>query len=96
MPPLLSFRVPGLGPALMALGIATLPRLFRRVLSSSRLPARLPAPTPAPHTPLEPVKVALCQLAVVADKQANIAAMRQAVREAARGGAALVVLPECW
>lgn len=42
------------------------------------------------------VKLALCQLAVTEDRQKNIQTARQAVREAAVGGAQLVMLPEIW
>eukprot|EP00887_Chlorella_sp_A99_P000095 scaffold16.g95.t1 len=48
-------------------------------------------------TPLaRKVKVALCQLAVSADKQANLNIARDAIRSAAAQGAELVVLPEMW
>jgi omega-amidase len=40
--------------------------------------------------------VALCQLSVTDDKQANIQAARRAVADAAATGAGLVVLPEMW
>eukprot|EP01006_Ploeotia_vitrea_P058768 TRINITY_DN70172_c0_g1_i1.p1 TRINITY_DN70172_c0_g1~~TRINITY_DN70172_c0_g1_i1.p1 ORF type:complete len:341 (-),score=121.44 TRINITY_DN70172_c0_g1_i1:50-1072(-) len=42
------------------------------------------------------LKVALCQIAVGADKQHNLSAARDAVRRAADAGAELVVLPECF
>ena len=40
------------------------------------------------------VRVALCQLAVTADKASNLTAARRAVEDAAGRGAELVVLPE--
>ena len=42
------------------------------------------------------IKTALCQVAVTADKEANIQRAGSLVAEAAREGAALVVLPEIW
>lgn len=42
------------------------------------------------------IKVALCQLAVTADKAANHRTAEAAVAEAAAAGAQLVVLPEMW
>lgn len=57
---------------------------------------RFPPSTPPPPCPRANVRVGLCQMAVGADKDANIAAMRAAVRKAADGGAQLVVLPEIW
>ncbi len=42
------------------------------------------------------VKVALCQLAVTADKQANLHTAERAIADAAGNGAQLVVLPEMW
>lgn len=44
----------------------------------------------------QPLKVALVQLKVGADKAANLAHARAKVTEAASQGAKLVVLPECW
>lgn len=62
-----------------------------------RIPAaRVPAPDRTAPAPPPRVKVALCQLAVGADKPANIAGAREAILDAARDGAALVVLPEMW
>ena len=46
------------------------------------------------HT--EPFKLAMCQLQVTADKDANIASASKAVREAASNGAQVVILPEMW
>ncbi|EFX01518.1 nitrilase family protein [Grosmannia clavigera kw1407] len=43
-----------------------------------------------------PVKLACVQLASGADKAANLAHAREKVLEAARGGAGIVVLPECF
>jgi len=43
-----------------------------------------------------PLKLALCQIRVGADKEANIATARKAVEDAAEAGASLVSLPECW
>ncbi|PRT56523.1 putative hydrolase NIT3 [Wickerhamiella sorbophila] len=44
----------------------------------------------------QPLKVALVQLKVGADKAANLAHAKAKVSEAASHGAKLVVLPECW
>ncbi|KAF5940445.1 hypothetical protein HYC85_021612 [Camellia sinensis] len=41
-------------------------------------------------------KIGLCQLLVTADKERNIAHARQAIEDAAKRGAQLVVLPEIW
>lgn len=49
-------------------------------------------PTPPPKT----VKLALCQIHVTAEKDANIATAIEAVTEAADHGASIVVLPEMW
>eukprot|EP01061_Rhynchopus_euleeides_P018141 TRINITY_DN29991_c0_g1_i1.p1 TRINITY_DN29991_c0_g1~~TRINITY_DN29991_c0_g1_i1.p1 ORF type:complete len:288 (+),score=67.67 TRINITY_DN29991_c0_g1_i1:45-866(+) len=42
------------------------------------------------------LKVALCQLAVTANKAANVEKAVQKIGEAAKAGAGLVVLPECF
>ena len=42
------------------------------------------------------LKIALCQLAVTANKAANVANAVQKITEAAKAGAGLVVLPECF
>ncbi|MEW5301148.1 MAG: hypothetical protein WDW36_004027 [Sanguina aurantia] len=42
------------------------------------------------------VKIALCQLSVGTDKAVNISNAQRAIKEAARAGAGLVVLPEMW
>ena len=44
----------------------------------------------------EPFKLALCQLQVTEDKDANITSAERAVKEAASNGASVVVLPEMW
>ncbi|KAL2002796.1 hypothetical protein VTN02DRAFT_5898 [Thermoascus thermophilus] len=44
----------------------------------------------------KPLKLALVQLASGADKAVNLAHARTKVLEAARAGARLIVLPECW
>jgi omega-amidase len=46
--------------------------------------------------PPQKVKLALCQLAVTADKDKNVQVARQAIQEAAATGAKLIVLPEMW
>ena len=58
--------------------------------------ARVPGPTHPKGSPMKTVPVALCQLAVGADKEANIARARRAICDAAADGAKLVVLPEMW
>lgn len=58
----------------------------------SRVPPALQLPTP----PVTKFKVGLCQLAVTADKQRNIAHARKAIEDAAEKGAQLVLLPEIW
>src|SRR5258708_6571586 len=42
------------------------------------------------------MRVALCQLPVSSDPSVNLARARQAVADAARGGAALIVVPAGW
>eukprot|EP00616_Rhizochromulina_sp_CCMP1243_P016446 CAMPEP_0118962986 /NCGR_PEP_ID=MMETSP1173-20130426/1100_1 /TAXON_ID=1034831 /ORGANISM="Rhizochromulina marina cf, Strain CCMP1243" /LENGTH=347 /DNA_ID=CAMNT_0006911297 /DNA_START=15 /DNA_END=1058 /DNA_ORIENTATION=- len=46
--------------------------------------------------PPSSLRVALCQMLSGADKAANVKTAGGMVREAAAGGAELVVLPECW
>ncbi|XP_008797647.1 omega-amidase, chloroplastic [Phoenix dactylifera] len=58
----------------------------------ARVPPALQLPTP----PVSKFKIALCQLAVTADKERNIAHARKAIEEAAGKGAKLVLLPEIW
>ncbi|KAK6912846.1 Carbon-nitrogen hydrolase [Dillenia turbinata] len=58
--------------------------------------ARVPPAVPLPTPPLTKFKVGLCQLAVTADKERNIAHARKAIEEAAQKGAQLVLLPEIW
>lgn len=41
-------------------------------------------------------KMALCQLLVTADKQANLVSARKSIDEAVRNGASMVSLPECF
>jgi hypothetical protein len=54
-------------------------------------------PQSSPHKPNHQVKLALCQILVGDNKQANIATARAALEEAAiKGGAQVVSLPECW
>ncbi|XP_010273946.1 PREDICTED: omega-amidase, chloroplastic-like [Nelumbo nucifera] len=58
--------------------------------------ARVPPALPLPVLPVTKFKIALCQLAVTADKERNIAHARSAIEEAAEKGAQLVLLPEIW
>jgi hypothetical protein len=72
-------------------------RLQRRgltaVAAAVRGEARVPPPTPPPPCPATPVRVALCQLAVGADKQRNLVGAEAAIRSAASNGAQLVRCP---
>lgn len=54
--------------------------------------------TTSPHEPLlkKPVTLACIQLSSGADKAANLAHAREMVLQAARGGAGIIVLPECF
>ena len=66
------------------------------ILSSSRLlPQRMPISVNSGSVK-QGLKVGVCQIDVGADKKLNIATARTALEEAARSGADLVVLPECW
>eukprot|EP00270_Netrium_digitus_P022165 TRINITY_DN9817_c0_g1_i5.p1 TRINITY_DN9817_c0_g1~~TRINITY_DN9817_c0_g1_i5.p1 ORF type:complete len:375 (-),score=70.96 TRINITY_DN9817_c0_g1_i5:180-1304(-) len=59
--------------------------------------ARQPPPLElAPLPNLEKVRIALCQLSVVSDKEENISRARAAIRKAADDGARLILLPEMW
>ncbi|XAR57579.1 hypothetical protein NMG60_11025770 [Bertholletia excelsa] len=58
----------------------------------ARVPPALQLPTP----PITKFKIGLCQLLVTANKERNIAHARQAIEDAAKRGAQLVVLPEIW
>eukprot|EP00249_Psilotum_nudum_P006445 c19768_g1_i1 orf=396-1460(-) len=59
--------------------------------------ARIPAAVPPPPPPnAGKFKIALCQLAVTADKSRNIGHAREAIESAADKGAQLIVLPEMW
>lgn len=59
--------------------------------------ARKPAAEPlAPNPPSGKVKLALCQIVGVEDKEANISHAREAIEQAADAGAKLIVLPEMW
>ncbi|KAL0545483.1 hypothetical protein IC582_015368 [Cucumis melo] len=58
--------------------------------------ARSPPALPLSIPPVTKFKIALCQLAVTADKQRNIEHARKAIEEAVEKGAQLVVLPEIW
>lgn len=80
--------------ALTAAAIARprqLSRSWKRLIASAVTPPEI-RPTPEPKK----VKIALCQLKVSADKEANITSARQTIEEAAANGANLVVLPEMW
>ncbi|KAH6806617.1 Nitrilase/cyanide hydratase and apolipoprotein N-acyltransferase family protein [Perilla frutescens var. frutescens] len=55
----------------------------------ARVPHAIPPPIP-------PFKIALCQLAVTADKEKNIVHARQVIEDAAGKGAKLILLPEIW
>lgn len=54
------------------------------------------SPTPPLAVLKKPIKLACVQLASGSDKAANLSHAREKVLEAARGGANLVVLPECF
>ncbi|GMP84030.1 hypothetical protein CsSME_00037720 [Camellia sinensis var. sinensis] len=58
--------------------------------------ARVPPAFQLPIPPISKFKIGLCQLLVTADKERNIAHARQAIEDAAKRGAQLVVLPEIW
>lgn len=58
--------------------------------------ARVPPALTLPKPPITKFKIALCQLAVTADKERNIAHARNAIMEAAEKGAQIVLLPEIW
>jgi omega-amidase len=58
--------------------------------------ARAPVAIPPPAPPVTKFKIALCQLAVTADKAVNIETARKAIEVAAEKGAKLVLLPEIW
>ncbi|KAL7170792.1 hypothetical protein ACSBR2_035630 [Camellia fascicularis] len=58
--------------------------------------ARVPPAFQLPIPPVSKFKIGLCQLLVTADKERNIAHARQAIEDAAKRGAQLVVLPEIW
>ena len=60
--------------------------MLRRMLSSST----------APPPPAGTCKLALCQLLPGRDKAANLAAASAAIAHAAREGAHMVALPECF
>ncbi|KAK6927241.1 Carbon-nitrogen hydrolase [Dillenia turbinata] len=70
----------------------------RQMASAAYKPeqARVPPAVPLPTPPLTKFKIGLCQLAVTADKERNIAHARKAIEEAAQKGAQLVLLPEIW
>ncbi|CAI9759075.1 unnamed protein product [Fraxinus pennsylvanica] len=58
--------------------------------------ARIPPAIPLPTPPISKFKIALCQLSVTSDKDRNIAHAGEAIEEAARKGAQLILLPEIW
>ncbi|KXZ55930.1 hypothetical protein GPECTOR_2g1481 [Gonium pectorale] len=89
-------RVAGAGALAAVLAAAvSRPRAVSRLVRS--LVARAAgSPTYAPLPPPQKVKVALCQLHVTADKDANMRTARKAIEDAASSGAKLVVLPEMW
>lgn len=93
----------GKAAALVGAGAAALAALAASRGARSRLGRLRPlatytnATTDAVDTPpAQKIKVALCQLAVGADKQGNLDTARTAIQEAASAGADLVVLPEMW
>lgn len=55
-----------------------------------------PAVSPPPLPNCGKFKVAVCQLAVTADKSQNIVHAREKIESAADNGAKLIVLPEMW
>ncbi|KAK7952281.1 uncharacterized protein PG986_008009 [Apiospora aurea] len=78
---LLSKLAPSLSPA----------TYFRRPLARTMATATTPSPVLK-----KPVKLACIQLASGADKVANLSHARDKVLEAARDGAKIIVLPECF
>ena len=68
----------------------------QRTLTTATTSARVPPPTPLPPVPAAPVRVALCQLAVGADKQQNLDGAEAAIRSAASKGAQLVTQNPSW
>lgn len=47
-------------------------------------------------TPIDKLRIALCQIKVGTDKLTNIDRAKEKIIEAKKGGADLIVLPECW
>lgn len=95
----------------MSHALRAIPRLFRPLptrLPARPLPPRINSPllprpartlaTMSPPAPVlrRPIKLACIQLATTPDKATNLAHARDRVLEAAKAGARLVVLPECF
>ncbi|KAK7755955.1 Omega-amidase nit3 [Diatrype stigma] len=93
---------PAMIPSLRTLSVFTRSLLSRRttrtVTSNPSFRPLLRAMTTSTPSPVlkQPVKLACVQLASGFDKAANLAHAREKVVEAARGGAKIVVLPECF
>lgn len=74
-------------------GPAAAPAEHATAAAASREPRALPlGPAPSGNK----VRVALCQLSVTKDRDANIDHAKKAIEKAADQGAQLVVLPEIW
>ncbi|KAH6761637.1 Nitrilase/cyanide hydratase and apolipoprotein N-acyltransferase family protein [Perilla frutescens var. hirtella] len=74
-------------------------RSFSSPATSIMASAFKPEEARVPHAippPIPPFKIALCQLAVTADKEKNIVHARQVIEDAAGKGAKLILLPEIW
>jgi hypothetical protein len=73
-----------------ALIVASKPLYFAKPV-----PARFLSSVSAPSK-MTDVNVALCQLMVGSDKEANLDIARKAIAKAAAAGAQIIALPECF